>query len=349
MHDTRDESTLLIAIHRLEGLRREEKILLSDLCRDIRDLENLTAADIRACTGREKSADSWQPARAIALAARDLELFDRMGISYVHYDDVRYPPLLRETAVPPVGLFFRGGLPDPAKPAAAIVGTRSPTGTGLSAAACLAGALVRAGISVISGLALGIDSAAHRGAIGAVGSGGHTWAVLPCGIDRIYPPSNRSLAAEILESGGGLVSEYPPDTGIHKYRFPERNRIIAGLARACVVVEAPAVSGALITAEHALSEGRDVWVHGDCAGGQRNAGADALAAAGAPVLSGARELLCDWGLVLPCGAESGGVGEVKSVSGGRIRPESRGSAGSGGRPGQVQAEALRLELGMEMR
>jgi DNA processing protein len=100
----------------------------------------------------------------------------------------------------------------------------------------------------------------------------------------------------MLEGGGLLLSEYPPGTEIHKYRFPERNRIIAGLCRACIVVEAPAKSGALITAEHALDEGRDVWVAADCIGGQRSAGIDRLAAEGAPALRDAAELLIDWGV-----------------------------------------------------
>ncbi|MDP2790920.1 MAG: DNA-processing protein DprA [Rectinemataceae bacterium] len=322
---------VLVAIHRLGRLRLDEKILLSDLCRDPRDLENLSAADLVACTGRERSAEEWHPSRAIALAVADLELFDRMGIAYIHYDDLRYPPLLRETAVPPFGLFVRGRLPDPDKPHAALVGTRSPTGSGLSAASSLASDLARAGIPVVSGLALGIDSAAHRGALSV---NGYTLAVLPCGIDRIYPPSNRGLAARILDSGGGLASEYPPGAGIHKYRFPERNRIIAGISRACVVVEAPAISGALITAEHALSEGRDVWVHSACAGGPRNAGADNLAGEGACVLSGAGELLRDWGMPLP------------SRTGGRTGRNAPGNS-DGQIEGEALGQALRLELGLE--
>ncbi len=119
--------------------------------------------------------------------------------------------------------------------------------------------------------------------------------MLPCGIDRIYPPSNRRLACEILERGGLLLSEYPPGEEIRKFRFPERNRIIAGMSRACVVVEAPAKSGALITADHALDEGRDVWVVADCLGGTRNAGADRLAAEGARALADVADILEDWG------------------------------------------------------
>jgi DNA processing protein len=167
----------------------------------------------------------------------------------------------------------------------------------LGAAFDLARGLAEAGITVISGLARGVDAAAHKGALAGAREGA-TCAVLPCGIDRIYPPGNRPLAGEILDHGGLILSEYPPGEEIHKYRFPERNRIIAGLGRACVVVEAPAKSGALITAEHALDEGRDVWVAKDCLGGPRSAGIDRLAADGAQKAGDAGDILEDWGIEL---------------------------------------------------
>ncbi len=103
----------------------------------------------------------------------------------------------------------------------------------------------------------------------------------------------------MLDGGGLLLSEYPPGEEIHKFRFPERNRIIAGMSRACVVVEAPAKSGALITADHALDEGRDVWVSAECLGGPRSAGADRLAADGARAIVDAGDLLEDWGRLGP--------------------------------------------------
>jgi DNA processing protein len=118
--------------------------------------------------------------------------------------------------------------------------------------------------------------------------------VLPGGIESVYPASNRSLAAAIIESGGALATEYPPGTSIQRYRFPERNRIIAGMSRSCVVVEAPSGSGALITADHALTEGRDVFVHGACAGGSRNVGADALASQGAVIVNNAEDIFSEW-------------------------------------------------------
>ena len=157
--------------------------------------------------------------------------------------------------------------------------------------------------------------------------------MLPCGIDRIYPAGNRRLAGEILELGGLLVSEYPPGEEILKFRFPERNRIIAGMSRACVVVEAPAKSGALITAEHALDEGRDVWVMGDCLGGPRSGGADRLASEGARILNEAGDILEDWGSV-----------GVTSPAGSRaLRTGPRFSGGEGPRLASLLFDELALE------
>jgi DNA processing protein len=307
---------LALSILRVPGLRPEERLVLWDLVDDELSLSLLLSSDIEAAVGRSLGGRPWAPESYLEAALGDARFLERSGCRFVHYDDPAYPPALRETARPPFGLFARGMDLDAsmaafsAADAVAIVGTRMPTGRGLDAAFALARDFSAAGLPVVSGLARGIDAAAHRGGLsGSAGMGGGigrpigdarasggTCAVLPCGLDRVYPPGNRALASAILEGGGLLLSEYPPGTEIHKYRFPERNRIIAGLCRACVVVEAPAKSGALITAEHALDEGRDVWVSGDCLGGQRSAGIDRLAAEGAAVLTSATELLNEWGV-----------------------------------------------------
>jgi DNA processing protein len=167
-----------------------------------------------------------------------------------------YPPLLSELHDPPARLFLRGGLPDLlARPAVAIVGARSCSSYGAQVAQELARDLATAGVVVVSGLARGIDGEAHRGALAG---GGVTVAVLGCGIDRDYPRSHAELARRIAEDGL-VVSEYPPGVEPAPWRFPARNRIIAGLAHATVVVEARERSGALITADFALELGRDVF------------------------------------------------------------------------------------------
>jgi DNA processing protein len=293
---------LALAIQRIGYLRPEERLLIWDLVDDELSLSLLLYRDVEAAIGRGLGGRAWAPDSFLEAAVRDAHFLEKTGWRFIHFDGEGFPLSLRETARPPFGVFARGRDLDPAGPCAAIVGTRLPTGRGLSSAFDLAKGLAGAGVCVVSGLARGIDAAAHRGALSgafASGKGGEavpTCAVLPCGIDRVYPPAHKALAAEILDNGGLLLSEYPPGVEMHKYRFPERNRIIAGLCRACVVVEAPAKSGALITAEHALDEGRDVWIARDCLGGPRSAGIDALYADGARAFDGPEDLLEDWGL-----------------------------------------------------
>ena len=177
---------------------------------------------------------------------------------------------------------------------AAVVGTRKPSGRAAAQAYGIARDLGRAGVPVVSGLALGIDALAHRGNLEG---GGATAAVLGSGLDRIYPSSNRPLARRILETGGVLLSEYPPGTEPQKWRFPARNRIIAGLARGALIVEAPASSGALITAQFALEQGRDLWVGSSGASGAAlGEGTMRLVREGARAVSSAGEILYEWGI-----------------------------------------------------
>jgi DNA processing protein len=166
--------------------------------------------------------------------------------------DGDYPELLTATSDPPLGLFVRGRLDESV--AVAIVGSRKATPYGLQVARLLGEELGASGVAVVSGMARGVDEAAHRGALA---SGGRSWAVWGTGPDRVYPPEHGKLAAELAENGA-LLTEYPPGTPPRRHHFPERNRILAGLARAVVVVEAAARSGALITARLANEEGREV-------------------------------------------------------------------------------------------
>jgi DNA processing protein len=179
-----------------------------------------------------------------------------VGIRWLPRSDPDFPPRLRSIHDPPPGLFLRGHA-DPsvlAGTGVAIVGARARSDYGAHVARSLATELASAGVTVISGLARGVDGWAHRGSLGA---GGVTVAVLGCGIDRDYPRAHASLAAEI-GLRGLIVSEYPPGVAPAPWRFPARNRIVAGLAVATVVVEARERSGALITADLALEEGREV-------------------------------------------------------------------------------------------
>ncbi len=179
------------------------------------------------------------------------------GRRVVGWHDADYPPLLRATPSPPLALFVHGDTAALWRPAIAVVGSRAASTAGRDHAREFAHAFARAGLCVVSGLASGIDAAAHQGALDA--QAGPTVAVLGCGPDIAYPRGNAALMARIAASGGAVASEHPPGTGPQTAFFPSRNRIIAGLALGTLVVEAHARSGALITARLAGEAGREVF------------------------------------------------------------------------------------------
>lgn len=219
--------------------------------------------------------------------------------------DLRYPTALAAIHDPPSSLWVRGGVDILRVPSVAIVGSRRASPYALEVAYRLGTDLARRGVIVVSGMARGVDSAAHRGALDG---GGATVAVFGCGVDVIYPPEHRALAARIVTCGA-LVSEFDPGTPPVKSNFPQRNRIISGLSLAVVVVEAAEGSGSLITADFALEQGRAVLaVPGNVLGG-RNCGAHALLRDGAKLVECVDDILeeitpgiGDWGL---------GIGDAK--------------------------------------
>ena len=195
--------------------------------------------------------------RGVAAVARRIEAdVRRAGGAVITGLDPDYPPALAEADPRPPVLYRAGEVAAFERPAVAIVGTRRASGYGRSVAQELADELARAGVTVVSGLALGIDAEAHRAAVQA---GGASVAVLPSPIDRIYPPRHRELAGQLVSSGGALLSEIAPGNALGRPDFARRNRVIAGLAQAVVVVEAPDRSGALLTAAAALQLGRELY------------------------------------------------------------------------------------------
>ncbi|MCM2267399.1 MAG: DNA-processing protein DprA [Elusimicrobiales bacterium] len=184
---------------------------------------------------------------------KELLAAQKAGIKVLTALDEGYPELLKKIYDPPMVLYVRGELSP--RPAAGIVGTRKATPYGLRTAARLAAELAGAGVAVASGLARGIDTAAHKAAVEA---GGVTWAALGTGLNMTYPEENARLADRIVEAGGALVSEFPLDSGPLPQNFPRRNRIISGLSLATVVVEGGFESGAMITGRFALDQGREV-------------------------------------------------------------------------------------------
>lgn len=220
----------------------------------------------------------------------------------IHLGTSEYPQLLAEIADPPTCLWTRGDRSVLKALAVAVIGARAASPEGLLAAGEIACDLARAGVVVVSGLARGIDSAAHRGALEG---GGKTIAVLGTGIDVVYPAENDGLAEKIAASGL-LLTEFPPGAPPVDFHFPRRNRIISGLSKAVVVVEAREKSGSLITARLAADQGRDVMaVPGTVVGG-RNRGANALLRDGAKLVESAVDILQELGLASSLGR---GIGQ----------------------------------------
>ncbi|AEJ43247.1 DNA-processing protein DprA [Alicyclobacillus acidocaldarius] len=225
----------------------------------IRAFHEAPVADWVACGGLDAAQasrlDAWR--RAEPSAYRIKSQFEHRGIWVLVHGADDYPRRLSDLPDPPLVLFVRGRKEclSPERVVFGMVGTRRMTSYGMEAARWIAGEIARRGAVVVSGLAMGIDATAHAAALEV---GGDTVSVLGCGIDRCYPPSNRRLYHQIA-STGTLVSEYPPGTPVRKHHFPERNRLIAALSQAVIVVQAGDRSGALITAQCALDLGRDVY------------------------------------------------------------------------------------------
>jgi DNA processing protein len=233
-------------------------------------------------------------------AGAELARLSALGLRFLARSDPAFPPSLRAIHDPPPGLFLRGeARPELlSRPGVAVVGARACSAYGRQVARALGRDLAAGGLVVVSGLARGIDAEAHRGALEAAGA---TVAVLGCGIDRDYPAAHRELARQIAATGL-VVAEYAPGVGPAPWRFPARNRIVAGLCAATVVVEARERSGALITADFALEEGREVFAVPGEITSALSAGTNALLRLGATPLTCAEDVLESYGLALPAAA-----------------------------------------------
>lgn len=228
---------------------------------------------------RISEAEKW--------AARALASADRLGLTIIDGSHEHYPELLRQIIDPPIVLWVKGDPSTLAAPQVAVVGARAASPAGLQVARQLGHDLARAGLVVVSGMARGADGEAHLGALDA---GGRTIAVLGCGADRVYPPEHDLLAARIVDTGA-IVTEFAPGAPPRKHHFPLRNRVISGLSRAVVVIEASDQSGSLITARSALDQGRDVLaVPGGVLSG-RSRGCHALIRDGARIVDSVADVL----------------------------------------------------------
>ncbi len=265
---------------------KEKNILLEKLDNSA-DLALLSIDDISVEIGRVVRSRSWNGNVYLRRAEQAAYLLDVFQIGRMMFGDSKYPALVKEIFDPPFMLFYRGSLSAFGNPCVSIVGTRKPSVDAAKCAFDFAKQVAAAKETVVSGLAFGIDACAHRGAVSAKGK---SIGVLPCGVDSVFPCSNRRIAEAMLENDGCLLSEYLPGVPSEKFRFPQRNRIIAALSPVTVVVEAPPKSGALITADFALEQGRDVYLHGVAFNvPEERCGVSALRMDGAPVISSYEE------------------------------------------------------------
>lgn len=217
----------------------------------------------------------------------------RPTINQIKVADQNYPILLRNIPESPPDLYYLGDLPKNDEKLIAIVGTRKATRDGLLIAKQIANGLAKNNITIVSGLALGIDGAVHEGTLAA---NGKTIAVLANGLDTIYPRSHEKLAQDILSCGGAIISEYPADTPAYPSQFLARNRIISGLSLATIIIEAPIHSGALVTARYAIEQGREVLVMPGPTTSKNYAGSHLLVRNGARLVTSVNDILEDLNL-----------------------------------------------------
>jgi len=249
------------------------------------------------------ASSSW-----LEYAEKELVKAQEAEVRIVTVDDTAYPPALRNTPDPPLFLYIRGSLQH--EDGVAIVGTRKPTHYGLTVTHRIAYELAAAGLTIVSGLARGIDTQAHRGALAAKG---RTIAVLGCGIDIAYPPENRGLLEQISVNGA-VVTENPFGTKPEAGYFPARNRIISGLSRGTVIIEATEDSGSLITANYTFEQGRKLFAVPGNISSPNSRGTNSLIKKGAVLVEGAGDILGNFGMKRPGTGQKRGMRPLPSLT-----------------------------------
>lgn len=266
--------------------------LLSDIFPSPKEIYNADKDALSKAGIGEKTLENLCN-KSLVNAQKILDRSAKLGW-YLTPDDELYPEILRQLYSPPLVLYGRGVLPDfdvTATPPVGVVGTRECTTYGKTVAGGIAAGLAAAGCIVVSGGARGIDCAAHEGALYA---GGTTVVIKPCGLNVEYPKITQKMRRNVLENNGAILTEYPPDTPAHTYHYKVRNRLISGLSWGVCVVEAPKISGALITARTAREQSRDVFAVPGNALSPESEGSNALIKEGATMVTRASEILGEY-------------------------------------------------------
>ena len=251
-----ERQSLWIALALTEGLGPTRARRLVEHFGTVEGVFRASLTELEAAGIQAVSAQSLGTGKSLELAQEEISKVRTAGAEVVTIDDPNYPARLREIYDPPLLLYVRGALDLLSQAGIAVIGTRHPTPYGLGMAERLACDLARQGLVIFSGMARGVDTAGHRGALAGKGK---TVAVLGTGVEVIYPKENSRLADQILASGGAIISEFPMGTFAAPQNFPIRNRIISGISLGVLVVEAAEYSGTRITARCALEQGRDVY------------------------------------------------------------------------------------------
>lgn len=287
-----------LAFSRVKGIGPARVRLLRERFGDLGLAWGASEYDLLQAGLDARSAAAISAARATVRPEAELEALRRSGATALTWDDPGYPALLREAADAPPVLYVRGALTEADRWGIGIVGTRNVSAYGREAAEVLARDLAANRLTIVSGLARGVDGVAHAAALKA---GGRTVAVLGSGVDVIYPPEHRHLAQQIAESGA-VVSEYPLGTQPDAVNFPPRNRIISGLSLGVVVIEADEKSGALITTEFAAEQGREVFAVPGSIFNKTSRGTNKLIQTGAKLVTCAADILEELNLERVAGA-----------------------------------------------
>src|SRR6266849_3103299 len=279
-----------IALNRVTGIGPVGfRALLSYFHDDVETAWKAGRTELARAGIARRAIENLLKLRATINPQAELERLEKLRIRVVTWGDRLYPPLLREVDDAPPVLYLYGKLTEADRFALAVVGTRNSSTYGQQVTQRMVTELARGDVTIVSGLALGIDTIAHTAALDA---GGRTIAVLACGLDIIYPPVNRGLARRMVESGQGvLITEYPLGVQPEGGNFPARNRIISGLALGVLVVEAPEKSGALITADRALKQGREVFAVPGSILSNRSTGVNTLIQDGARPVMDVKDIL----------------------------------------------------------